>query len=99
MAQATQRRRRSEAQRGLGYFEPLNAAERAKRDDDGRNVRARSERLCAKGGFRTIDKADLHLERLLRRYRYRSDGKRGFSEFPGSLSPAGLAAFAAPGGP
>ncbi len=48
-----------QGQWALGYFEPLNAAERAKRDDDGLNVRARIEATYAKRGFRSIDKTDL----------------------------------------
>ena len=52
-------RKRGEGQWGLGYFEPLNPAERAKRDDDGLNVRARIEATYAKAGFRSIDKTDL----------------------------------------
>jgi sulfite reductase (ferredoxin) len=52
-------RKRGEGQWGLGYFEPLNAAERAKRDDDGLNVRARIESTYARKGFRSIDKTDL----------------------------------------
>jgi sulfite reductase (ferredoxin) len=54
-----QPRKRGEGQWGLGYFEPLNPAERAKRDDDGLNVRARIESTYAKQGFRSIDKIDL----------------------------------------
>jgi sulfite reductase (ferredoxin) len=52
-------RKRGEGQWGLGYFEPLNPAERAKRDDDGLNVRARIEGTYARQGFRSIDKIDL----------------------------------------
>jgi sulfite reductase (ferredoxin) len=52
-------RKRGEGQWGLGYFEPLNPAERAKRDDDGLNVRARIESTYAAKGFRSIDKVDL----------------------------------------
>jgi sulfite reductase (ferredoxin) len=52
-------RRRGEGQWALGYHEPLNPAERAKRDDDGLNVRARIEATYAKRGFRSIDKTDL----------------------------------------
>jgi sulfite reductase (ferredoxin) len=55
----TQPRKRGEGQWGLGYFEPLNPAERAKRDDDGLNVRARIESTYSKTGFRSIDKIDL----------------------------------------
>ena len=54
-----QPRNRGEGQWGLGYFEPLNSAERAKRDDDGLNVRARIESKYSKQGFRSIDKIDL----------------------------------------
>ncbi len=60
MAEArTRPRKRGEGQWGQGYFEPLNPAERAKRDDDGLNVRARIESKYAKRGFRSIDKTDL----------------------------------------
>jgi sulfite reductase (ferredoxin) len=59
MARTTQPIRRGEGQWALGYFEPLNPAERAKRDDDGLNVRARIESTYAKRGFRSIDKTDL----------------------------------------
>lgn len=52
-------RPRGEGQWALGYFEPLNPAERTKRDDDGLNVRARVESTYARRGFRSIDKADL----------------------------------------
>jgi sulfite reductase (ferredoxin) len=52
-------RPRGQGQWALGYFEPLNAAERTKRDDDGLNVRARVESTYARGGFRSIDKSDL----------------------------------------
>ena len=52
-------RKRGEGQWALGYFEPLNPAERAKRDDDGLHVRARIETKYAKEGFRSIDKVDL----------------------------------------
>jgi sulfite reductase (ferredoxin) len=55
----TRPRKRGEGQWGLGYFEPLNPAERAKRDDDGLHVRALIESTYAKRGFRTIDKTDL----------------------------------------
>lgn len=50
---------RGQGQWALGYREPLNAAERTKKDDDGLNVRARIETIYAKQGFRSIDKADL----------------------------------------
>jgi len=51
--------KRGQGQWALGYMEPLNAAERAKRDDDGLNVRARIESIYAKQGFHSIDKVDL----------------------------------------
>jgi sulfite reductase (ferredoxin) len=51
--------KRGEGQWGLGYHEPLNPAERAKRDDDGLRVRARIESTYSKRGFRSIDKVDL----------------------------------------
>jgi hypothetical protein len=60
MAEArTRPRKRGEGQWGMSYFEPLNPAERAKRDDDGLNVRARIESKYAKHGFHSIDKTDL----------------------------------------
>jgi sulfite reductase (ferredoxin) len=61
MAGTTSRtpKKRGEGQWVLGYFEPLNPAERAKRDDDGLNVRARIEATYARQGFRSIDKVDL----------------------------------------
>jgi len=59
MAGSTQPRKRGEGQWALGYFEPLNPAERAKRDDDGLHVRARIENTYAKHGFRSIDRSDL----------------------------------------
>jgi sulfite reductase (ferredoxin) len=59
MTTTRQPRKRGEGQWGLGYHEPLNPAERAKRDDDGLRVRARIESTYSKGGFRSIDKVDL----------------------------------------
>jgi sulfite reductase (ferredoxin) len=59
MMTTRQPRKRGEGQWGLGYHEPLNPAERAKRDDDGLHVRARIESTYSKGGFRSIDKVDL----------------------------------------
>jgi len=52
-------RKRGEGQWALGYHEPLNPAERVKKDDDGLHVRARIETKYSKQGFRSIDKADL----------------------------------------
>ena len=54
-------RKRGEGQWGLGYHEPLNAAEQLKKDDDGLNVRERIDRIFAPGGFRSIGKQDLRI--------------------------------------
>jgi len=43
----------------MGHREPLNPNERTKKDDDGLNVRARIESIYARGGFASIDPADL----------------------------------------
>ena len=51
--------KRGQGQWAKGYREPLNPAERTKKDDDGLNVRARIENIYSKQGFRSIDKADL----------------------------------------
>jgi sulfite reductase (ferredoxin) len=53
------RGRRGEGQWALGYREPLNANEQAKKDDDPLNVRARIENIYAQRGFDAIDPADL----------------------------------------
>jgi len=53
------RPKRGEGQWALGYHEPLNANEQAKRDDDALNVRARIENIYAHRGFDSIDGADL----------------------------------------
>lgn len=53
------KRTRGEGQWKLGHREPLNPNERTKKDDDGLNVRARIENIYAKGGFDSIDPADL----------------------------------------
>ena len=50
---------RSEGQWAAGYTEPLNAAEVAKREDDGLNVRTRIENIYAKKGFSAIWPSDL----------------------------------------
>jgi sulfite reductase (ferredoxin) len=50
---------RSEGQWALGYREPLNPAEQAKREDDGLNVRPRIERIYAQQGFGSIWPSDL----------------------------------------
>lgn len=52
------RPKRGEGQWGLGYLEPLNPAERIKRDLDGLKVRELVEGF-SRGGFRSIDKASL----------------------------------------
>jgi sulfite reductase (ferredoxin) len=53
------RRKRGEGQWALGYHEPLNANEQAKKDDDALNVRARIENIYAHRGFASIDPSDL----------------------------------------
>ncbi|TCO50832.1 nitrite/sulfite reductase [Actinocrispum wychmicini] len=53
------KQRRGEGQWALGYREPLNPNERSKKDDNPLNVRARIETIYAKGGFDSIDPADL----------------------------------------
>ncbi|BBX69453.1 nitrite/sulfite reductase [Mycolicibacterium psychrotolerans] len=53
------KRPRGEGQWALGYREPLNANEQAKKDDNPLNVRARIENIYAQGGFESIDKGDL----------------------------------------
>ncbi|MFF2652234.1 nitrite/sulfite reductase [Streptomyces sp. NPDC058045] len=62
-AAATPRRKagrhRGEGQWAMGHFTPLNANEQTKKDDDGLNVRTRIETIYAKGGFDSIDPADL----------------------------------------
>ena len=58
MAETT-KPRRGEAQWALGYLEPQNPAEVAKREDDGLNVRTRIETVYAKKGFGSIWPSDL----------------------------------------
>jgi sulfite reductase (ferredoxin) len=53
------RRSAAEGQWALGYREPLNPAEAAKREDDGLNVRPRIERVYARSGFASIWPSDL----------------------------------------
>ncbi|OJZ68398.1 nitrite/sulfite reductase [Mycolicibacterium diernhoferi] len=53
------KRPRGEGQWALGYREPLNANEQAKKDDNPLNVRERIESIYAPGGFDSIDKGDL----------------------------------------
>lgn len=50
---------RAEGQWKLGYREPLNPNEQAKKDDNPLNVRARIENIYSKQGFDSIDKSDL----------------------------------------
>ncbi|NMO01276.1 nitrite/sulfite reductase [Gordonia sp. TBRC 11910] len=52
-------KRRAEGQWKLGYREPLNPNEQSKKDDNPLNVRGRIENIYARGGFDSIDKADL----------------------------------------
>ncbi len=51
--------RRGEGQWALGYREPLNKNEEAKKNDDGLNVRRRIIDIYSKRGFDSIDPADL----------------------------------------
>jgi sulfite reductase (ferredoxin) len=52
-------KRRGQGQWALGHLEPLNAAERFKKDDGGLNVRERIINRYAYLGFDSIDPADL----------------------------------------
>ena len=52
-------KRRGEGQWALGYREPLNPNEQAKKDDNPLNVRDRIEYIYSKNGFDSIDKGDL----------------------------------------
>ncbi len=53
------RPQRGQGQWALGHLEPLNAAERFKKDDDGLHVRDRILNRYALGGFDSIDPTDL----------------------------------------
>jgi len=53
------RPKRAEGQWALGYTEPLNKNEQAKKDDDPLNVRDRILHTYSKRGFDSIDPADL----------------------------------------
>src|SRR5438067_2005221 len=53
------RRTAGQGQWALGHLEPLNPNERTKKDDDGLNVRRRTENIHSKAGFASIDAADL----------------------------------------
>ncbi len=82
-------RKRGEGQWGLGYHEPLNAAEQIKKDDDGLNVRERIDRIFAPGGFRSIGKQDLRSR--LRWYGLYTQRKQGVpGERTGSAEPEEL---------
>jgi sulfite reductase (ferredoxin) len=50
---------RCQGQWAMGHFEPLNAAERFKKDDPGLNVRARIVNQYSRAGFDSIDPTDL----------------------------------------
>src|SRR5258706_3166033 len=50
---------RGQGQWALGHFEPLNAAERFKKDDPGLNVRDRIVNRYSRAGFDSIDPTDL----------------------------------------
>ena len=58
-AQARTPAARSEGQWALGYFEPLNPAEVAKRENDGLEVRTRIENVYSKKGWASIWPSDL----------------------------------------
>ena len=51
--------RRGQGQWAMGHHEPLNAAERFKKDDPGLNVRERIVNRYAAAGFDSIDPTDL----------------------------------------
>ena len=53
------RNAKGNGQWALGYREPLNANEQAKKDDDALNVRARIENIYAHQGFDSIDPGDM----------------------------------------
>ncbi|MFC7623811.1 nitrite/sulfite reductase [Microlunatus sp. GCM10028923] len=53
------KRKKGEGQWALGYREPLNANEQAKKDDNPLHVRARIENIYAHRGFASIDPGDL----------------------------------------
>src|SRR3954467_2859983 len=53
------KRPKGEGQWALGYREPLNPNEQAKKDDNPLNVRARIENVYAHRGFASIDPSDL----------------------------------------
>jgi sulfite reductase (ferredoxin) len=82
-------RRRGEGQWGLGYHEPLNAVEQAKKEGPPLDVRERIERIFAPGGFRSISKQDLRIRlRWWGLYTQRKQGVPG--ERTGSAEPEEL---------
>jgi sulfite reductase (ferredoxin) len=58
-SQQRPQQRRGQGQWAMGHLEPLNAAERFKKDDSGLNVRDRIVNRYAHLGFDSIDPADL----------------------------------------
>jgi sulfite reductase (ferredoxin) len=83
--------RRGQGQWALGHREPLNAAERFKKDDDGLNVRERIISRYAHLGFGSIDPADLRGRfRWWGLYTQRRPGIAGGKT--GSLDDAGIEA-------
>ena len=91
MTQTTPRqpRKRGEGQWALGYFEPLNATEQIKKENDGMAVRERIDRIFAPGGFRAIGKQDLRSRlRWWGLYTQRTQGVPG--ERTGSAEPEEL---------
>jgi sulfite reductase (ferredoxin) len=82
-------RPRGEGQWGLGYHEPLNAAEQIKKESAPLLVRDRVERIFAPGGFRSIGKQDLRNRlRWWGLYTQRAQGVPG--ERTGSAEPEEL---------
>ncbi|MFD0558548.1 sulfite reductase (ferredoxin) [Stackebrandtia endophytica] len=59
MSTATRGRAKGQGQWALGHREPLNPNEQSKKDDNPLNVRSRIENVYARGGFDSIDPADL----------------------------------------
>ncbi len=69
---------RGQGQWGLGYREPLNANEQAKRDSDPLSVKQRIVDIYSKGGFDSIDGTDLRSRfRWYGLYTQRADGIPG----------------------
>lgn len=69
---------RGQGQWGLGYREPLNANEQAKKDSDPLSVKQRIVDIYSKGGFDSIDGTDLRSRfRWYGLYTQRADGIPG----------------------